>query len=215
MMLYEQSTQSIAVEITRLDPARTDEAADVLARGMLDNPMHIAVYGSDPVRRLHALRRVFRNQMQILSMANHSLVALDEFGDIVGMCGMRAPGACRPTSDQRNRLLGDAMVIGPDALVRMARWFTAWQALDPDVRHWHIGPVAVDMPFQGMGIRSALMTALCAKLDAFGDAAYLETDHVDNVDFFRRYDFEVIDEQSVLGIPNWFMLRPARSIQNH
>lgn len=211
MMLYEQTTQSVPVTIAPLDPTKIDLAADVLARGMLDNPMHIAVYGSDPIRRMHSLRRVFRNMMPILSMANHSLVAHDEFGEIIGVCGILAPGECRPTTDKKNRFMESAMMVGPDALVRMRRWFNAWQALDPDICHWHIGPLAVDLPFQGMGIGSALMNHLCAKLDASSDAAYLETDDADNVDFYRRFGFEVIAEQSVLGIPNWFMLRQPHS----
>jgi ribosomal protein S18 acetylase RimI-like enzyme len=214
MMLYEQTSQSVTVSITALDPAKIDQAADVLARGMLDNPMHIAVYGSDPVRRMHSLRRVFRNLMPMLSMANHSIVAIDEFGEIVGVCGILAPGSCKPTIDQKKRFMQGAMMIGPDAMVRMGRWLSAWQALDPNICHWHIGPLAVDMPFQGMGIGSALMNHLCAKLDQSGDAAYLETDDSGNVDFYKRFGFEVIAEQTVLGIPNWFMLRQPRQAAN-
>ena len=207
MMLYEQTTQSVKVVIAPLDPARIDQAADVLARGTLDNPIHIAVYGSDLVRRMHSLRRVYRNMMPIMSMANHSLVAVDEFGEILGVAGILAPGACRPATENKNQFLQGAMLVGPDALVRMGRWLGAWRALDPEVRHWHIGPLAVDIPFQGMGIGSALISAVCDKVDAVGDAAYLETDDSGNVDFYKRYGFEIVVEQTVLGVQNWFMLR--------
>ena len=213
MMLYEQTSQSVKIEIAPLDPERIDQAADVLARGTLDNPIHIAVYGSDPVRRMRSLRRVFRNMMPVMSMANHSLIAADEFGEILGVVGILAPGDCRPTSENKSQFMQSAMIVGPDALVRMGRWLGAWQALDPAVRHWHIGPLAVDMPFQGMGIASALMQAVCEKVDVAGDAAYLETDDAGNVDFYKRFGFEVVAEQTVLGIPNWFMLRQPRANQ--
>ena len=179
---------------------------------MLDYPMHIAVYGSDPIRRLHSLRRVYRNMIPMMSMASHSLMAVDEFDDIVGVCGVFAPGECRQSAEQRNRLMESAMLSGPDVLVRMSRWFGAWDALDPEIRHWHIGPLAVDMPFQGMGIGSALISQLTALLDQAGDAAYLETDDSGNVEFYKRFGFAVIDEQVVLGIPNWFMLRPPGAV---
>jgi hypothetical protein len=39
---------------------------------------------------------------------------------------------------------------------------------------------------------------------------YLETDKPENVTFYKRFGFEVVDEHPVLGIKNWFMLRDAR-----
>ena len=31
--------------------------------------------------------------------------------------------------------------------------------------------------------------------------------------FYEKFGFEVIAEQEVLGVPNWFMLRPGRGRQ--
>ena len=60
---------------------------------------------------------------------------------------------------------------------------------------------------QGMGIGSALLREFCAKMDASGETAYLETDKPENVRFYERFGFEVIGEEYVLGVPNWFMTR--------
>jgi hypothetical protein len=44
-----------------------------------------------------------------------------------------------------------------------------------------------------------------------GIAAYLETDKARNVGLYQRFGFEVVGEQAVLGMPNWFMRRtPSR-----
>ena len=68
------------------------------------------------------MRRVYRNMIPMMSTASHSLMAVDEFDDIVGVCGVFAPGECRQSREQRNRLMESAMVSGPDVLVRMSRW---------------------------------------------------------------------------------------------
>ena len=47
------------------------------------------------------------------------------------------------------------------------------------------------------------------RLDGAGEVGYLETDKPDNVRFYERFGYEVVGEQPVLGVPNWFMRRPA------
>jgi ribosomal protein S18 acetylase RimI-like enzyme len=89
------------------------------------------------------------------------------------------------------------------------KWLGTWSKHDLDERHWHLGPIAVDAPLQGRGIGSNLMRAFCARMDASGEVAYLETDKEINVRFYERFGFEVVGEQEVIGVPNWFMLRRA------
>ena len=64
---------------------------------------------------------------------------------------------------------------------------------------------------RGLGIGSRLMEAFAERMDRAGDLAYLETDKPENVTFYQRFGFEVIDEALVLGTPNWFMLRRPSS----
>ena len=40
--------------------------------------------------------------------------------------------------------------------------------------------------------------------------AYLETDKRENVAFYERFGFEVVGEDEVLGVRNWFMLRSSK-----
>jgi GNAT superfamily N-acetyltransferase len=61
---------------------------------------------------------------------------------------------------------------------------------------------------RGLGIGSRLMEAFAERMDKVGEPAYLETDKPENVVFYERFGFEVVDEAVVLDTPNWFMRRP-------
>ena len=138
---------------------------------------------------------------------SHTLVARRTNGVVVGVCGMMPPGNCLPDFKQRLRLLPTLLSIGPRAAGRAMRWLGVWKKQDPKERHWHLGPLAVDAHLQRMGVGSRLMQVFCAQMDAAGEDAYLETDKETNVRFYERFGFELIGEQEVLGVTNYFMLR--------
>ena len=197
-------------EVGALDASEVGEALGVLARGMRDNPVHVAAFGGDPARREKDLQRLFGAAFAVMGLHEHMLVARAGDGRIVGVCGMMPPGDCRPGSGRQLRMLPGLLRIGPRAAGRTMRWMGAWAKRDPDGRHWHLGPVAVDAHLQGAGIGSKLMRVFCARMDAAGEDAYLETDKPENVGFYERFGFEVLGEAEVLGLPNWFMLRNAK-----
>jgi predicted N-acetyltransferase YhbS len=72
-----------------------------------------------------------------------------------------------------------------------------------------LGPVAVDANLRGKGIGGELVADFCARVDAAGLIAYLETDKKENVAFYEKFGFVVTTKSSVLGVPNWFMTRRA------
>ena len=196
------------LEIGAVGEAEIEEVLDVVSRGMRDNPQHVAAFGEDPETR----RRRFRALMAAAFSASdfsHALVARREDGVIVGVCGMLPPGDCRPDLRQILRLLPALLSIGPRAAGRLVRWMGAWQRHDPKKRHWHLGPLAVDAHLQGEGVGSRMMRVFCARMDAAGEDAYLGTDKPINVRFYERFGFEVVGEEDVLGVPNWFMVRRA------
>ena len=87
------------------------------------------------------------------------------------------------------------------------RWLGVWEKHDPEERHWHLGPLTVDAHLQGRGVGSRLMQVFCAQMYAAREDAYLETDKLENARFYERFGFELISEQEVLGVTNYFMLR--------
>ena len=75
----------------------------VLARGMRDNPLHMAAYGEDPQRRLRCHTRLMRGLFAVFS-AQEPICAVR--GDtIVGVTGVAPVGTCSPTNAQRLRFL--------------------------------------------------------------------------------------------------------------
>ena len=197
------------LEIGASDPAEMGAVVGVISRGMRDNPTHVAALGEDPVLRERRVRRIFG---RVLPAMGHSVIlARRPDGAVVGVLGMAAPGRCQPTARQRARLTVGLLPLGPLALSRSLRWVGTWEKQDPNERHWHLGPVAVDAHLQGMGIGSKLMRVFCAQMDAADEDAYLETDKPENVRFYERFGFEVIGEEDVLGVPNWYMARRPRA----
>ena len=197
------------VTVELATPADHAAIAGVVARGMRDNPLHVAAFGDAPAVRLRRITRLFTGALGVLGFP--MLVARREDGTIVGACGMMPPGSCQPGAVQQLRLLPHLLPLGPGVVGRTGRWMGAWKARDLPERHWHLGPVAVDAGWQGLGIGSRLLACYAERADAAGGVTYLETDKAINVRFYERFGFEVVGEQAVLGVPNWFMRRAPRA----
>src|SRR5918997_3744434 len=93
----------VTVTAGPLLPADRPQVAALLARGMRDNPLHVAVFGADPAARRARLERVFRATLAALDWAQ--LVARRPDGTLVGAAGLATPGRCRLTPGQQLRLL--------------------------------------------------------------------------------------------------------------
>lgn len=192
-----------------LAPDEVPAAVAVLARGMRDNPIHVAAFGDDPERRRHSLERMFTALFDVMT-AQQPLCAV-EGETIVAATGVAPPGKCRPTRRQRLRLTPTMVSFGPRTSARVGRWLGAWAARDPDEPHSHLGPLAVDAHLQRRGIGSEVMREYTRRLDQTGELGYLETDRPENVPFYEHHGFEVVGQEDVLEVPNWFMRREATS----
>jgi ribosomal protein S18 acetylase RimI-like enzyme len=195
-----------SIEVRDLRPQEGPEAVGVLARGMRDNPLHVAAYGDDPERRLRCHARLMRGLFRAFT-AQQPICAIRD-GTLVGVTGVAPVGTCQPTATQRLRLLPTLVALGPRTAARVGKWISTWAKRDPDEAHVHLGPLAVDAHLQGQGIGSLIMHEHCRRLDGAREVGYLETDKAENVGFYERFGFEVIGEEPVLGARNWFMRRP-------
>ena len=200
------------LEIGAIGAADTEDVLDVVSRGMRDNPVNVAAFGEDPEIRRRRFRKLVATMFSVSDLSN-VLVARREDGVVVGVCGMLPPGNCQPGLGQQLRMLPTLLSLGPRVAGRVMRWVGAWQRHDPKERHWHLGPLAVDAHLQGEGVGSRMMQVFCARMDAAGEDAHLETDKPINVRFYERFGFEAVGEQEVLGTPNWFMIRRARKTE--
>lgn len=188
------------------------EAAWVAGRGMCDNPANLRVFRISNVdKRASKLGRFFGPVLRGVYERGFVLGAFCS-DKLVGVCGIARPGFCQPTSMEKLRIF-PAVVLRNSAGTpfRILRWAGEWAHRDPDEPHWHLGPVAVEPGWQGRGIGSAMLEAFCAVVDGFRGQAYLETDKPENLGFYEKFGFTTMQVADVLGVPNWFMSRAAKS----
>lgn len=193
------------LEIRDLKVDERSLAVEVLARGMRDNPLHVAAFGDDPERRRRALIRMFTAMFRVFG-AQQPMCALDT-GTLVAVTGVLPEGTCQPTALQRLRMLPTIFAMGPRPALRVTKWLDVWARHDPDRPHSHLGPLAVDAHLQRRGIGARLLGEHTARLDSADQASYLETDKQENVTFYERHGYVVVGQADVIGVANWFMLR--------
>ena len=198
------------VLVRGLEEGDLPSAVGIVARGMRDNPLHIAAFGTDAEQRGQRLIRMFTVALPLILAKGVVLGAFD--GDtLVGIAGMIAPGQCQPSLAEKLAVMPRLVpAVGGGAFARIGKWTSTWARHDLPEPHWHLGPVAVDAHLQGTGIGTLLMTEYCARVDRAHVAGYLETDKAANVTFYERFGFQTIGSTPVLNTPNWFMKRDSR-----
>jgi GNAT superfamily N-acetyltransferase len=77
--------------------------------------------------------------------------------------------------------------------------------------HWYLGILGVDPAFQRTGAGTALLQPVLEQCDVEGIPAYLETQKPENVPWYGRHGFDVVEQLDVRGSPPlWTMQREPR-----
>ena len=77
--------------------------------------------------------------------------------------------------------------------------------------HWYLAFLGVETARQGQGLGSILMKQSIRHVDEQGMPAYLESSNPQNIPFYQRHGFEVIETIEVDDFPPITpMARPAR-----
>jgi ribosomal protein S18 acetylase RimI-like enzyme len=201
-----------AMEIRTITTSEVQLAAAVIGRGMRDNPLHIAAFGGDPTFREESLAGVFRAFLAMEVATKGLVVGAFKNGSLVGVCGMMRPGCCQLVPPERIALLPKLLWnCGIGGTRKLLSQFGNWSKHDPARPHWHLGPVGIETEMQGQGIGSLLLREFCRIVDGEKATAWLETDKEINVSFYRKHGFDVVAEDRVNGVPNWFMDRKAKT----
>jgi ribosomal protein S18 acetylase RimI-like enzyme len=190
------------IDIIPLAPAQVDAAARLFARAFVTNPLHIAAFGAAQPAANEAF---FRSALA--AMRGPKFAVMDGTRMVGALHWVRSPG-CRFSPLEKLRMMPGLMRrLGARSALRVGSWLSAWAKLDPGEPHLHLGPIGVEPEAQGRGIGRRMMDCYCRALDEAGVVGYLETDRPSNVEFYRRFGFEVIATAPVLGVPNYFMRR--------
>jgi len=197
------------VAVRELQPAELPAAVALVARGMRDNPLNVQAMGMNAEARLSRLQAMFAAVLPMTARKGSMLGTFDD-GHLVGVLAWVPSGRCQATLGEKVALAARMVPrIGVGALLRIARGQGDWEKRDPAETHWHLGRVSVDSGLRGRRIGSALMANYCARLDAERVCSYLETDKAENLRFYAKFGFSSVAEAKVLGVSNWFMVRPA------
>lgn len=184
-----------------------EQTIELLARAFADNPIHRAAFGAGQV--VDRNRAFFRVGLSVFR--GRRLVAISGSQVLGFVHWVESPG-CQLSLAQRVGVF-PAMLrgFGLASTLRVGSWLSAWAHRDHRTPHSHFGPIGVDPEAQGQGIGRRLMERYCTELDAAVSDGYLETDDTNNVTFYRKFGFEVVREELVIGTTTFFMARRAAS----
>ena len=195
------------VRIREMQKEDLPKALEALGNAFETNPNTVAIFGgkSTPGQRM---QKGFEGMFRYLP---GKVYVAEVDGQIVGAMRIVEWPACQKQSLRMlPSMLGAVGGIGP--LKRAMKMQNIWKEHDPKKTHWHLNPLGVAPDFQCKGIGSKMMHFYCEIIDKMGIEAYHETDRPSNVPFYEKFGFKVVGEETINGIKNWFLLRPAKTV---
>jgi len=196
-----------SITIRQMSSGDLDAACEVLGLAFADNPNTLAVARGDRGKA----RRMMQTALRVAKLGrrySHVLVA-EQGVRLVGALNAAQWPHCQLRTGEKLKTAPAILGALGSALVRQLRITSAWAKHDPQEPHWHVGPIGVHPEFQGRGVGKALLGVFLEMVDEQGLPTYLETDVDRNVGLYQRFGFEVIAQQTVLGINNRFMWRAS------
>ena len=111
----------------------------------------------------------------------------------------------------RSGLWATPMRLGVSAYLRRRSLSSVLAALAPPGPCWRLNAIGVDPSQQRLGLGTALLRWMLARVDSDGLPAFLDTSAPDNLAYYERFGFEVTAEATLPnGIPLWGMTRQPR-----
>jgi ribosomal protein S18 acetylase RimI-like enzyme len=193
------------LEIKKYSPDRLEDCVAMLAEAFATNPLHRSAFGP---QRLDLNRMFFRIGLRRM-FVGHSFIAVRD-SEVCGYVHFNPSPNCLSALEEVPTAVANLLMPLGSALPQVIGWFARWCRLDPEDPHVHLGPIAVAPALQGQGIGTAMMQRYVEHLDREKLAGYLETDRSENVAFYQRFGFFVRSSENLMGIPTWYMWRPAQ-----
>jgi GNAT superfamily N-acetyltransferase len=129
---------------------------------------------------------------------------------VVGSASWLPPGATPRSTLREFRIYAAcarALLTGRNRVTGI-RLLSAVEDEHPSEPHWYLALLGVDPSLQGHGYGRALLQPVLTKCDTRIEPAYLETQKPENLPFYERFGFRVLNEISVPGSPPvWLMWR--------
>jgi GNAT superfamily N-acetyltransferase len=190
----------------------TDErnAAAVLGRAFVDDPLVIAICNTHVADREERMRWGFR-----VAIRSHCLMTqpawtmTDRGGRVVGVVLVTRPRTTLPSYVDPVFAFWGLLHIGLRVGRRGATAARLIAEQAPREPFTYLRTLGVEPELHGCGVGSRLVERVICTAPA-GVPIYLETAKERNLDFYARHGFHCVGEFRCLGVPMWRLLRPAR-----
>ena len=188
-----QTIADVDVTVVLLQRSHFAAAAAVLARAFEASRLHRAVFGPSGLARSES------NFLDRLHRSDGTRLGAFERDRLVGVAIWSTGGTWR------------AEGLPTRSALRLIASMTPAPAHVGDVdaeQAVHLGPIGVLPDRQRCGIGSRLMHRYCEALDANGQAGRLETESVEGVAFYRRFEFDILRDGALCDGTHYVMERP-------
>jgi GNAT superfamily N-acetyltransferase len=166
----------------------------VLARSFAESPLMVHCVPDDR-RRPAILRSFFRAIVRDARPFDGVFVARDA-DRVRGAAVWLPPGRYPPSTARQLRQMTRAFALGPmgpRALQPSLRYLRAAERVHPKAMHWYLAVLGVDPDYQGRGLGRRLLEPILERADTEAQPAYLETDREQNLAFYARFRFGLVD----------------------
>jgi GNAT superfamily N-acetyltransferase len=196
----------LAVQTRQFTTEDRQGVLTVLARAFADDPV-IRWFVPEGDGGSDRLGRFFR--ITLADTLSHGEVHVAERqGVIVGAALWRRPGEWQSTGWSQLTDLPRWLYVFGAGLKRAAEGQDAMKKSHPSKPHWYLPTIGVDPDAQGLGIGGGLVASMLARCDQERTPAYLESSKRQNVPFYERLGFGLLQEQSLPAGPDfWPMWR--------
>ena len=201
------------MELIRLDPSKSHEAAVCYARAFFEYPQFVCYHPSREWRTRH-----------FTAYCDFGLKFALRYGevyatpDVKGLIGWFAPGKTH---------FSNWMYATTPGFFSMA-WLMGWNNFSRSMAcedytakvhgeimpgpHWYLWGLAVDPDCQGQGMGTELMQPGLARADQQHLPCYLETHDEKNIAYYQKRGFEMVRSERVPGmdLPFWCFVRQPK-----
>ncbi len=177
----------------------------MLGRAFEDDPVAEFLF-PDPAVRVLCVARFYR--AVVPDLIAHGVLHVDSELRCAAVWQAPAPPIPGPL---RAVWLATRMLFGlRGALGRAQEVGAVLQRAHPVEPHWYLGILGTDPPQQGRGLGSAVLAPILRRCDEQKQIAYLESSKRENIAFYERHGFAVVEEiQIPAGPVLWSMRRPS------
>jgi ribosomal protein S18 acetylase RimI-like enzyme len=194
------------IKIFPIKSNELDEAAALLSKAFINTPFTGKIMGGHTEKHRKLLQMGFKN---MIGKKPGTVVVAKDNGTIVGVMRMVMWPDCQNSIPKGAETI-PLLLFARKTLRRLQDARSIWGEHDPKKPHWHIDPIGVLPERQGQGIGSMLMKHYYEQVDSQNMPAYHETDQPQNVRFYKKHGYKVIETEPIFDVTNWFLWREPK-----